>query len=278
MSTDQEKQPLKAKLLIVDDEVNTCKVLKRAFGLMGYQADTATSGGQAIAMLAAAAYDVVLLDLRMPEIDGVEVMQLARQKYPDLIVIILTAHATINSAIAAVKAGAFDYLIKPQTITELQTAVEKAIERRDAQMQRKHLISVIADALRALKIETELQGATQPARMVEHSLENEKGSVSLDLEKRRLFLNGEFAMRGLSVDLTANEAAILAYLMQNPDRVFSNRELATSALGYFNISEKEAKAIIRPHITRLRKKIEADVNRPLLIRTVRGRGYLFSLS
>jgi len=268
---------VKTRILIVDDEVNTCKVLKRAFDLLGYQADSAESGGQALVKLDHSYFDVVLLDLKMPGVDGVEVMQFARQKHPDLLVIILTAYATINSAIAAVKSGAVDYLLKPQTITELQQAVEKALERRQAQLQRRQLIGLIAEAIQALQ-KDEQPSPAQPDYIMERSLENQRGSATLNLENRQFFLNDEFSKAGLSVDLTANEAELLAYLMKNPERVFSNRELAINALDYVNISEKEAKAIIRPHITRLRKKIEADKNHPALIRTVRGKGYLFSLS
>lgn len=266
----------KTKVLIVDDEVNTCKVLKRAFGLLGYYAESAQSGSQALAMLSSACYDVILLDLKMPGIDGVEVMQYALQKYPDILVIILTAYATINSAIAAVKAGAVDYLLKPQTITEIQMAVEKALKRRQDQMRRRQVMGQVAEFIQAIPSEVD-PASHQSGVIVTQAMENQKNSAALNLEKRQFLLNNELSKHGLSVDLTANEAALLALMMRSPERVFSNRDLAVAALGYINISETEAKAIIRPHITRLRKKIEIDLTKPTLIRTVRGRGYLFSL-
>lgn len=275
MCEDQDSTRPKARILIVDDEVNTCKVLKRAFGLLGYRAESAQSGSQALAMLSATCFDVVLLDLKMPGIDGIEVMQYARQKYPDLLVIILTAYATVNSAIAAVKAGAVDYLLKPQTITEIQAAVEKALKRQMEQMQRRQLMGQVAELIRSTPEEDSI--ANRPDLIVAQSPENPQESAALNLEKRQFLLNRELSRRGLSVDLTANEAALLALMMKNPERVFSNRDLAVAALGYINITENEAKAIIRPHITRLRKKIEVDLSKPTLIRTVRGRGYLFSL-
>lgn len=103
------------------------------------------------------------------------------------------------------------------------------------------------------------------------------GPVALDLEKHLAVVRGPDDAGSLNTELTASEAALLAYLMQHPDTVFSCRQLARAALGY-EVREREAGIIVRPHICRLRKKIEPDPVHPRLVCTIRGKGYLFSPS
>jgi DNA-binding response OmpR family regulator len=260
-----------ARILVVDDEPGTCKAVARALNMMGYRADEATSGGQALAKLASLPYDLVLVDLNMPGMDGVEVMRRAQQAYPDLPLIIFTAYATLESAIAAVKAGAADYLLKPCKIRDIEAAIVRALQRRQERLHRRHLIGVIAEALENLQAEEEREMTAAPDRP-ERFLQG--GPVVLDQENRLAVVAGTADTDSLSVELTANEAALLAYLMQHSEAVFSCRQLARAALGY-DVSEREAQDIVRPHISRLRKKIESDPAHPRLIRTIHGKGYLF---
>jgi two-component system KDP operon response regulator KdpE len=262
----------RARILVVEDESTTRKAIARALNLSGYQADEAASGEQALAKLSAAKYDLMLLDLRMPGMDGVEVMKRVQEPYPDLLIIVLTAHATVESAITAVQAGAVDYLLKPSTIQDIEAAISRALERRRERLRRQHLIHVIAEALDALQAEERQERAApldHPERFIQY------GPIALDQEKRLAVVSGGDAEGSLDAELTGNEAALLAYLMQHPETVFTSRELARHVLGY-KVSETEAQDIIRPHISRLRKKIEPDPSHPSLIRTIRGKGYLFS--
>ncbi|MGQ9710899.1 MAG: response regulator [Anaerolineae bacterium] len=135
-----------ARILIVEDEPTTLAALTRALSLKGYLADGVPTGQEALIRLNAAPYDVMILDLRLPDINGIEVLERARQLHPDLLVIILTAYASLESAIAAVKAGAMDYLLKPYSIHALDEAIAKALYRRREQMRREHLLRVIAEA------------------------------------------------------------------------------------------------------------------------------------
>jgi DNA-binding response OmpR family regulator len=97
----------------------------------------------------------------------------------------------------------------------------------------------------------------------------------LDRQKRLVVVGGTAEGAGVHAELTENEAALLAALMAEPDRIFSCRELARQALGY-DLAEVEAQDIVRPHVSRLRKKIEAEPSAPALVCTVRGQGYYFS--
>ena len=263
-----------ARILVVDDETAARTTMARALNLMGYRADEAASGSQALAQLAAHPYDLMLLDLRMPDMDGVEVLQRVQESHPNLLVIVFTAHATLESAIAAVRAGAADYLLKPCPIRDVEAALARALQRRRERLRRQHLFRVITDALAALQAEEEPE-TRPPLGRLERFLQC--GPVTLDQEKRLVVVAGADSLGNRDAELTAHETALLAYLMQHPDAALPCRELALGALGY-HVSELEAQGLIRPHISHLRKKIEPDPVHPRLIRTVRGKGYLFSPS
>jgi DNA-binding response OmpR family regulator len=261
-----------ARILVVEDEPTTRAAITRGLALMGYRVDEAASGSQALAKLSLLPYDLMLLDLRMPGMDGVEVMKWVEEAQPDLLVIVLTAHASLESAIAAVRAGAANYLLKPCSIRDIKVAVARALQRREKALYRQHLVGVIAEAVEALQVEEERDMPVSPERLVQFL---RCGPITLDLEKNLAVVSGSDDAGSLNTELTASEAALLAYLMQHPDIVFSCRQLARTALGY-DVGEREAEDIVRPHISRLRKKIEPDPAHPRLVRTIRGKGYLFS--
>ncbi|MBN1660522.1 MAG: response regulator transcription factor [Anaerolineae bacterium] len=261
-----------ARVLIVDDEETTRRAITRALELTGYEAEGVASGEHALARLASSSYDLMLLDLRMPGMDGVDVMHRVAARYPDLLVIVFTAHATVDSAIEAVRAGAVDYLLKPTSVREVHAAVSRALEQRREKLRRRHLIRVMAEALAALQAEEahdHRQAGTRGERFL-HA-----GPVALDMEKRLVVVSRPDVRDSLDAELTENEAALLGCLMENPGAPLSCRVLAATALGY-DVIEAVARGIVRPHISRLRKKIEFDPTHPTLVRTIRGQGYLFT--
>jgi DNA-binding response OmpR family regulator len=241
---------LPARILVVDDEAMPRMTITRALNLMGYKADEAASGAEALSKLAARFYDLVLLDLRMPGVDGVEVMRQASQLCPDTLVIVLTAHATSESAIAAVRFGAIDYLLKPYSLRDTEAAIARALDHH------RH---------------------ARPPQSGPTERFLQRGPMTLDVEKRLAIVASPGGGQTRQAELTGNEAALLAHLMQSPDTVFSCRDLARNSLGY-DVSEREAEDIIRPHISRLRNKIESDPAHPTLVCTIRGKGYLFAVS
>lgn len=259
-----------ARLLIVDDEPNVRSALARSLALQGYRADEAGSGYQALRMLESAPYDLMLLDIRMPGMDGVQVMERAREIRPDLLIVLLTGHATLDSAIAAVKSHASDYLIKPAGLQQIAAAIANALEQRAEALRRQHLLDVMDQTLGALRA-SEAPGP--PPGTLERFLR--VGHVALDSERRLVVVGDAGDAPTRSVELTENEMHILACLMERPERVVSSRELARDALGY-DVTDAEAQNIVRPHIFRLRRKLEVEPNEPRLIRTVRGRGYVFA--
>ncbi len=272
--TTPSNTPLPARILVVDDEPNVCNAVARALNLMGYETQEANSGQAALQRLNNQAFDLMILDMRMPEMDGIEVMQRAHQQYPDLLILVLTGHATLESAIAAVKSGAADYLLKPVVIADIAAAVDAALRPRAGQLQQKYWLRQVSeavgealDALRRAEVPLPVPLAVEPA--AERFLHT--GPMTLDRSKRLLIISEEPPH---IIELSKGEALVLALLMESPDQVLSCRQLVHTAWGY-ELDERESQSVVRPYIFRLRRKIEIDPDHPQVIQTVRGSGYLF---
>ena len=121
------------RILIVDDEPDMTETCRRALGSAGYQCFTSNDAREALTLLASERPDLLLTDLRMPEMDGMEMLRRAKEVDSQIPVLMLTAHATLESAVAAVKAGAFDFIAKPFSIDQLKLAVERALTWRRQQ-------------------------------------------------------------------------------------------------------------------------------------------------
>jgi DNA-binding NtrC family response regulator len=118
-----------SKVLVVDDDPFALRSMARALGGESYQVVTAASGAEALDLLRQGSFDLVLADLKMPEVDGLEVLRQARELAPQAVVLILTGYASLESAIEALREGAYDYLVKPCADSELKLRIEKGLER-----------------------------------------------------------------------------------------------------------------------------------------------------
>jgi DNA-binding response OmpR family regulator len=267
MTTPEQSRPTAepafpgARILVVDDEQAVRHTLTQLFTRMGYQAVEAASGQAALEQITRQRFDLVILDLKMPEMDGTEVLQAARPLAPDTVFILLTAHGTLDSAIVAIRHGAFDYLLKPSPVHEIVRAVEAGLAERQRRMSQEEPVVLLERALAGLKAAAQRRETLPPA---ERFLQTP--DVTMDTLRRLT------VVRGQPVDLTPTEFEILVYLMRHRDRVVSCRELVAHVRGY-ELDERDARTFLRSHVHRLRRKLERDPNRPRLIRTVRGSGY-----
>lgn len=119
-----------ARILVVDDEPVICRSCEKIFRRAGHTVSTATSGREALQVLQHDAFDVVFTDLKMMDVGGMEVLHTVRQRHPDTVVVVITGYATVASAVETMRSGAFDYLPKPFTASELTAVLERAIARR----------------------------------------------------------------------------------------------------------------------------------------------------
>ncbi|MBN2325485.1 MAG: sigma-54-dependent Fis family transcriptional regulator [Spirochaetes bacterium] len=131
---------MKAKLLVVDDEINIREGLKKALSLDGYEVEVAQDGQEALDKIDEGDIDLVITDLRMPRVSGEELMKEALSRYPYIPVIILTGHGTIENAVEAMRNGAYDFITKPLNIDKLSLIVNRALENSSLKRQNRELL------------------------------------------------------------------------------------------------------------------------------------------
>ena len=227
------------KALVVDDEKLIVKGIKFSLEQDGYEVDVAYDGKEALRMAKEKEYDIVLLDVMLPEMDGMEVCQAIRE-FSEMPIIMLTAKGTDMDKILGLEYGADDYITKPFNILEVKARI-KAIIRRNSKK------STAAD---------------KNDRIIEVS------DLKLDLDSRRVFEKGN------EVNLTAKEFDILELLTQNPDKVYSREQLLNIVWGN-KLHEAGDVRTVDVHVRRLREKIEPNPSEPKYIHTKWGVGYYF---
>jgi len=138
--------PTPLRVLVVDDEESVRFFLRRGLSKAGYHVDEAPSGGEAIEKLGALPYDVVLTDLVMPEVSGLDVLAATQEMDASAVVILMTAHGSVDNAIDALRLGAADYLAKPFELKELLVTVERGLERRTIERENRKLRFLVSKA------------------------------------------------------------------------------------------------------------------------------------
>ena len=233
------------RTLVVDDEEGIRFFLEETLQRAGYVVTTASSGEEALERLRETPFELVMLDLKLGgSVDGLRVLEAITWRWPQTVVIILTAHGSLESAVAAIRDGVDGYLLKPVEPDELRKAVRDAFERRT------------------------MLSRAEESREEERALE--LGPFRIDLKKHQATLDGQ------PLELTPREFRLLVHLMQNSDRVVDPKELAWAVQRYECEDLYEARQIVKWYVHRLRRKVEPDPSDPRYILTVHGVGYRFS--
>lgn len=157
----------KATLLIVEDNVDMCQTLAENFRKIGHKVFTTTTGSAAQEILQTELIDLVLLDLRLPDITGLRILDFVKEKDPDILVIMITANTNAQPAVEAMKAGAYDYLMKPFELDEVKLVVAKALETQGLKRE----VSRLKHQQRGQFPETELFGNSAAMREVKHLIQ-----------------------------------------------------------------------------------------------------------
>ena len=253
-------------ILIVDDEPGVRFVLEKTLAAEGYQLDSAAGGAEAIRKLDDAEYDVLLLDLKMMPVDGLQVINALRAKGSDAAVIIITAHSTIESAVEALRLGAFDYLFKPASPDVIRQRVREAILYSRQVTRRARLLGQVESLRQSLMdLDTET-GSVGQAKAPDRFLHS--GKLVIDKYHRSAMLAGEL------LDLTTAEFDLLLTLVEAAPQTLEPRELARRALHYDPL-EIEARQTVKYHVHQLRRKLGDDPRSPKYIKTVRYKGYFW---
>lgn len=257
-----------ARLLIVDDERTTRLSLSEILTLRGAITATAADGVEALDLLQHNDFDLIVLDIKMPGISGLQVLEYVQEHAPGTICVLLTAHATIDSAIHALRRGAFDYVLKPAQPKTIIEVVERGLTKRQEFLRRQNLVDLMEQTVEAFKAGGPAP-LPQTAPLTSGATTSQSGNLSVDLQRRVARMNDQ------DLDLTPTEFDTLAYLIRNAERVVSCRDLVKAVHGY-DTTEHSARPIMRVHIHRLRQKIEADAADPQRLLTIRSAGYMLT--
>ncbi len=228
-------------ILIVDDEDTLRYFLKLTLEDEGYRVSEAASGHAALDWLERDSFGLALVDLRMADIDGLEVMRQFRQRSPETQIVILTGYASVPSVVEALRQGAHDYLTKPVDTAELLTSVADGLARRRAPI---------------------------PPRSSFPKTQLTYGDLTVDYGLRQVTRQGQV------LDVTPTEFDLLACLMESPNIALDAVTMLKQIRGY-EAGESEARAMVRVHIHRLRQKLEPDPLNPHYVTTVAGGRYVF---
>lgn len=246
-------------MLIVDDEAAIRNFLVRVLQLSGYEVTAACDGLEALEKLEGAAFDVLLTDIKMDRLDGVELLRAAKERYPDLAVILLTGHATVPSAITALRQGAHDYLLKPAKNEDILSTIAAALQNRAHQQRRDRLEQIAVQLLDVVQPDMQTAAQTTKTSIAYGELAFDVGGFRASLGSRML-------------DLTPTEFRLLIELAHAPGETIGYIALVQSACGY-TCSRHEAREIIGAHVLNLRKKLGIEPETGLYIESVRGVGY-----
>jgi DNA-binding response OmpR family regulator len=251
---------------LVDDEANLRQTMARILHQLGCDVTTAADGVEALQRLEVAPYDLMYLDIRLPGMDGLQVLRQVHDHYPQLAVVLLTAHASIQSAVEAVRLGATDYLIKPIT-PEALIARTRTILTDQATQRRRREIQEQIDALQAeLKTLDQAPAETPALAMPADDRFLKRGALILDLHTRR----ATSADRVLTLPPTAFD--YLVVLARHAPGVVPYQTLVVEAQGY-QTDLRQAQELTKWHIHTLREALEREAAGSCHLLTVRGTGY-----
>ncbi len=225
------------KILIVEDESSFSEAISFLLGKEGFETDVAENGRIALELFKASAYDLVLLDLMIPEVSGIEVCRAIRTTSM-VPIIMLTAKDSEVDKVVGLELGADDYVTKPYSSRELVARIKAVLRRGSAE-------SIDADSNSAIQV---------------------AGNIRMDVERHQVTVNGAL------INLPLKEFELLEFLMRNAGRVLTRGQLIDRVWGGDYYGDTKTLDV---HIKRLRSKIEEDPANPQLIQTIRGLGYKF---
>ena len=226
------------RILVIEDDPSILRGLQLNLGMEGYVVRSAMDGETGLALARTEKPDLVVVDVMLPRLGGLEVVREIRAEDPELPVLILSAKGQETDKVAGLQLGADDYMVKPFSLKELLARIDALLRRRRS------------------------RGETGPSRAVRKT-----GDVEVDLEARRATAKGKV------LELTSREFELLAFFVTHPDRVHSREQLMQAVWGsrYFGTART-----VDNFVARLRAHIGDDAETPRHLETVRGIGYRFN--
>lgn len=256
-----------ARILVVDDEPGIRLTLQGLLRRSGHEVEAAESGEAALQCVDEAGYDLLLVDLLMGGLDGIDLIERVRSQGSDTAIVVLTGHPSVNSATRALRNQVDDYLVKPAGADEIRQTVRRVLERRHLRQERDVFLRQLAVDVQQLLT----RGSPGPCHDPRRPSETLRvGSLTLELDSHRV------TWRGRVLDLTPTEFHLLAVLAKHAGTVLTPQRLVEATRDY-RCTMLEARELIKPHILHLRAKLETDPRQPRHLLTVRGVGYCLRL-
>ncbi len=232
------------RILIVDDEALERTTLMRILELEGYEVQAVENGLGVLPALRQKPFDLMILDLNMPGMNGMEVLAQALDQYPDLQVIVLTAYGSLETVIEALRRKVHDYILKPAQPEQIVASVKQALQAERSVVEKRGEYSAQEESI---------------FRMADGTI--------IDTRKQIITWNDGYII------LTPTEARFLSVLFRQFNQVVSYSQIVQEIHGY-RMSNEEAATVLRPLVSRLRQKLEALPRPNSLVKTIRGAGYM----
>jgi DNA-binding response OmpR family regulator len=255
---------MNSRILVVNVEESVRDMLVKTLSLERYDVLAVESGEAAIDILQESSFDLVVLDLTLPIMGGMEVLKMINQVSPDTQVILYTGHGSLETAIEAFRLGARDYILKPASAEEILSSVARGLAKRAELRRKQMLIEQLDSSIKSLKDVEGIFVSTE----VGHTVYGIENGVMVDFTRREVWRGGQ------RISLTPTEGKLMKVLIENRGRVLSHSELVLMVQSY-NARDWEAPEILRPLISRLRRKLRVFPNGEKWIINVRGTGYIF---
>ena len=230
------------RILVVEDEIDLCNSIAEGLEIDGYAVDTCNDGETALELILIENYDLVILDLNLPNIDGIDILKDIKKQKKDVKTLILSARGSVADKVLGLDLGANDYLAKPFDFEELEARIRNLLRRKFTQE------NIILSFNR----------------------------ISLDTSKRTVFVNNSMTENAIvctkELTLTKKELSLLEYFLLNKDKIISQEELMEHV---WNMEADSFSNAVRVHIASLRKKLKAELGYDIL-KTKIGEGYYLS--
>jgi two-component system response regulator MtrA len=253
-------------ILIIDDEAGLRQTLARILQRAGFEVTTAGDGKQGVSFIQVTNFDLVFMDLRMPGMNGMDVLKLIHTSHPDLPVVLFTAQPDLTSAVDALRNGATDYLLKPLKPQDMIDRAQSILASQQKEKRKREIVQQI-EALQA-ELKSLTTGQTGPLQAASLGGDRflKRGSLVLDLHKRRLIIHEQ------TINIPPTSFDYLLVLARHSPDVVDYQTLVTEAQGY-QTDAREAQELTKWHIHQLRHAIEEDAHVPSILINVRGMGY-----
>ncbi len=257
-------------ILIIDDEASLRQTMARILLRAGFEVTTVASGKETLSIIKDQSFDLVYLDIRMPDMNGLEVLKTIHTQYPELPVILFTAQPDLHSAVEALRLGATDYLMKPLKPEAVIDRSRTIITEQNKKKRRREILNHID----ALQTELDTLDAIETAEKKPSPASEETasgrfvrcGALTLDIHARRVTVNDR------TVNLAPTSFDYLLVMARHCPNVVDYQTLVAEAQGYQSDS-RDAQELTKWHVHNIRQAIAADEHPDIHIITIRGLGY-----